>query len=130
MKTNKISLKSILGEIEYGAGKKLQDEKLTVDSVNPYELAKGIKIEMESTDDPEKAEEKAVENLGKDPAYYTNLMDWEAQHKFDESPGKFSPKKKEEEKDEEPKEVKSLKLNQMVKDIKADDPKAEKPRKQ
>lgn len=129
MKTNKLSLKSILGEIEYGVGRKLQYETPTIDNVNPYELAKGIKIEMESVDDPEKAEEKALENLGKDPAYYTNLMDWEAQHKFDESPSKFSPKKNDEEEDEQPKEVKSLKLNQMVKDIKADDPKAEKPRK-
>lgn len=45
-----------------------------VDMVNPYELRKGIRIEMVDTDDYEKAMDKAVKKLKKDPIYYSNLI--------------------------------------------------------
>jgi hypothetical protein len=45
-----------------------------VDMVNPYELKKGIRIEMESIEDYEKAMDKAVKKLKKDPMFYTNLI--------------------------------------------------------
>jgi hypothetical protein len=45
-----------------------------VDMVNPYELRKGIRIEMVDTDDYEKAMDKAVKKLKKDPIHYSNLI--------------------------------------------------------
>lgn len=45
-----------------------------VDMVNPYELKKGIRIEMVDTDDYEKAMDKAVKKLKKDPMHYSNLI--------------------------------------------------------
>jgi hypothetical protein len=45
-----------------------------VDMVNPYELRKGIRIEMVDTDDYEKAMDKAVKKLKKDPMFYSNMI--------------------------------------------------------
>ena len=45
-----------------------------VDMVNPYELRKGIRIEMVDIDDYEKAMDKAVKKLKKDPMFYSNLI--------------------------------------------------------
>jgi hypothetical protein len=45
-----------------------------IDMVNPYELRKGIRIEMVDIDDYEKAMDKAVKKLKKDPMFYSNLI--------------------------------------------------------
>jgi hypothetical protein len=45
-----------------------------IDMVNPYELKKGIRIEMVSIDDYEKAMDKAVKKLKKDPMFYSNMI--------------------------------------------------------
>jgi len=45
-----------------------------VDMVNPYELRKGIRIEMVDIDDYEKAMDKAVKKLKKDPMFYSNMI--------------------------------------------------------
>jgi hypothetical protein len=45
-----------------------------IDMVNPYELKKGIRIEMVDIEDYEKAMDKAVKKLKKDPMFYTNLI--------------------------------------------------------
>lgn len=42
-------------------------------SVDPKELAKGRKVEMEHTDDPKEAERIALEHLAEDPHYYSKL---------------------------------------------------------
>jgi hypothetical protein len=40
---------------------------------NPVELAMGIKVEMEHTDDPKKAEKIAMDHLKENPSYYSQL---------------------------------------------------------
>jgi len=47
--------------------------KLTADQVNNDELRMGIKVEMEHTDDPEKAKKIALDHLAENPFYYTQL---------------------------------------------------------
>lgn len=44
------------------------------------QLEKGIKVEMEHTDDPEKAKEIAKDHLWEDPDYYTKLATIEPEH--------------------------------------------------
>jgi len=70
-----------------------------VDMVNPYELRKGIRIEMVDTDDYEKAMDKAVKKLKKDPMFYSNLI-----ANVKETKGKRS---------DVPTEVKDKKLNKV-----------------
>lgn len=43
----------------------------------PDEVAKGIKVEMEHTDDPQLAKEIASDHLDEDPHYYTKLVNME-----------------------------------------------------
>ena len=47
--------------------------KLTADQVNNDELRMGIKVEMEHTDDVEKAKKIALDHLAENPFYYTQL---------------------------------------------------------
>lgn len=56
--------------IKEGSDKK---PKLTAAQVNPVELRMGIKIEMEHTNDPKKAEKIALDHLSENPVYYTML---------------------------------------------------------
>jgi hypothetical protein len=56
--------------IELNEAKK---KKLTADEANPSELRMGIKVEMEHTDDPKKAEKIALDHLAENPFYYTQL---------------------------------------------------------
>ena len=42
--------------------------------MNYYEFTKGWRLELEITDDIDKAKAKALKNLGTDPAFYTNLI--------------------------------------------------------
>jgi hypothetical protein len=47
--------------------------KLTADQVNNDELRMGIRVEMEHTDDSEKAKKIALDHLAENPFYYTQL---------------------------------------------------------
>ena len=47
---------------------------------DPAALKKGIKVEMEHTDDPAKAEEIAMDHLTEDPKYYDKLQKMEEGH--------------------------------------------------
>jgi hypothetical protein len=76
-----------------------QKDIADVDMVNPYELRKGIRIEMVDTDDYEKAMDKAVKKLKKDPMFYSNLI-----ANVKETKGKRS---------DVPTEVKDKKLNKV-----------------
>lgn len=69
---NKNSTTKSSNKIKGGKG-----DKLTADDVNYYEYTKGWKIELEHTDDIEKAQEIALDHLAEDPAYYTNLVAFE-----------------------------------------------------
>jgi hypothetical protein len=51
-----------------------QKDIADIDMVNPYELKKGIRIEMVDTEDYVKAMDKAVKKLKKDPMFYSNLI--------------------------------------------------------
>lgn len=53
------------------AAKSKKEAKVTADMVNYYEFTKGWKKELEKTDDLDKAKEKAIANIVKDPNYYT-----------------------------------------------------------
>jgi hypothetical protein len=75
-----------------------QKDIADVDMVNPYELKKGIRIEMVDTEDYVKAMDKAVKKLKKDPMFYTNLIANSKQVKADK-------------RSDLPKEVKDKKLN-------------------
>lgn len=48
-------------------------DKRSPEDFDPKQLAKGVKIEMEHTDDPELAQEISRDHLTEDPAYYTKL---------------------------------------------------------
>jgi hypothetical protein len=48
-------------------------EKVDADRVHPQELSMGIKVEMEHTNDPEKAKKIALDHLAENPFYYTEL---------------------------------------------------------
>lgn len=51
-----------------GKGKELHPNQ-----IHPQELRMGIKVEMEHTDDPKKAEKIALDHLAENPFYYTAL---------------------------------------------------------
>ena len=75
-----------------------QKDVADIDMVNPYELKKGIRIEMVDTEDYVKAMDKAVKKLKKDPMFYTNLIANSKQVKANK-------------RSDLPKEVKDKKLN-------------------
>lgn len=77
-------------------------DKLTADDVNPYELRKGIREELEHTNDLDEAEEIALDHLAEDPLYYTNLA----------AAVKLIKSRK-----DLPKEIKNLKLNSPSKSM-------------
>jgi len=58
-------------EDEIAGGK---GDKLVSDEVCPKELAVGIAVEMEHTNDKEKAKEIALDHLSEDPEYYSKLI--------------------------------------------------------
>lgn len=47
------------------------------------QIQKGIKIELEHTDDPDLAKEIAMDHLVEDPKYYDHLIEMEKKHKKD-----------------------------------------------
>jgi hypothetical protein len=75
-----------------------QKDIADIDMVNPYELKKGIRIEMVDTEDYVKAMDKAVKKLKKDPMFYSNLIANAKHVKADK-------------RSDVPKEVKDKKLN-------------------
>lgn len=46
---------------------------VTEKDIDPVELRKGIKVEMEHTDDPDTAKKIAVDHLAEDGEYYKKL---------------------------------------------------------
>jgi len=55
--------------------------ELSLDNVNPYEVRKGINLELEGVDgDRKKATKKVLENLAIHPAYYSELEHFNALH--------------------------------------------------
>ena len=62
------------------------------DRVNPYELEKGIEVELKvpakeaSLEDYLKAKKAAIKNLGKDPMFYSQLETGEKAVKFEKRP--------------------------------------------
>ena len=50
-----------------------EGDQLSPEEVHPKELQKGIRHEMEHTNDPDVAEEIALDHLAEDPLYYTHL---------------------------------------------------------
>jgi hypothetical protein len=61
---------AIMGQYDINESKKT---KLTADQVNNSELRMGIRVEMEHTKDPKKAEKIALDHLAENPFYYTQL---------------------------------------------------------
>jgi ADP-dependent phosphofructokinase/glucokinase len=55
------------------------DKKFTEFDADPDELKKGIKIELEHTDDENIAKEIALDHLAEIPDYYTRLVSMEKQ---------------------------------------------------
>ena len=49
-------------------------DKLSPEDVCPKQLEIGIAVELEHTDNPEAAEEIALDHLAEDPQYYTKLV--------------------------------------------------------
>lgn len=60
--------------IEYGIIPGGLADKKQPDDFDPAELAKGIKIELEHTDDRDVAREIAMDHLTEDPHYYSKLL--------------------------------------------------------
>lgn len=83
------------GKYKEVTGKNLYSHSQEIDRVNPYEVKKGIAIEMGmnylptpnyftkhfNPDTLEKATKKVLKNLEKDPAYYTNMISLESEKK-------------------------------------------------
>lgn len=67
-----------------GAKKKEFVEPLPEDQADPKELAMGIEVEMEHTDDPAMAKKIALQHLAEAPDYYTKLKQVEGE-KMNES---------------------------------------------
>ena len=65
------SLDDTTGTSELIPGGKAEDK--TIDEFDPEQLAVGIKIEMEHTDDPAVAREISMDHLTEDPDYYIKL---------------------------------------------------------
>jgi hypothetical protein len=52
-----------------------EHKKLTEKDVDPKQLEKGIEVEMEHTDDSEKAKEIALDHLSENPKYYLPYLE-------------------------------------------------------
>jgi len=68
-------------EIIYGVEDKIlggKADKSKPEDFDPEQLVMGIDVEMEHTDDPDKAREIAMDHLAEDPEYYTKLKRMEA----------------------------------------------------
>ena len=79
------------GNLREGKGKDLHPN-----TIHPGELRMGIRVEMEHTDDPEKAKKIALDHLAENPYYYTalKLSGIESPTKLKEKPVKEKKAKK------------------------------------
>jgi hypothetical protein len=71
-----VSLGLTLGYFVFRGDQKLLGglgDDLDPDDVDPEEFKKGLKVEMEHTDDEDIAEEIALDHLAEDPRYYSKL---------------------------------------------------------
>ena len=110
-------------QLNEGKGKELHPNQ-----IHPSELRMGIKVEMEHTDDPKKAEKIALDHLAENPYYYTALK-----LSGVESPSKPKEKAKKEVKAKKKKEsiqlvdlvngMKKVKMPKTVKEAMEVDPK-------
>jgi hypothetical protein len=76
MLQTRYAVNAFLGDVDEILSNETLNEaktKLTADQVNNDELRMGIKVEMEHTDDPEKAKKIALDHLAENPFYYTQL---------------------------------------------------------
>ena len=96
----------------------LSEAKLSADQVHPSELRMGIRVEMEHTNDPKKAEKIALDHLAENPFYYTalKLSGIESPSKPKEKPVKEKKTKKKDQtelvdKNNQMKKVKMVKEN-------------------
>lgn len=63
----------------------LADKKgITEDDVDPTQLAMGIKVEMEHTDDPEISKQIALDHLAEISDYYTRLEKMEKEAEMEQ----------------------------------------------
>jgi hypothetical protein len=60
-------------ELNEAKEKKYKKPELHPNAIHPGELRMGIRVEMEHTDDPKKAEKIALDHLAENPFYYTAL---------------------------------------------------------
>lgn len=70
--------------------------RISADHAHPQELRMGIKVEMEHTDDPEKAKKIALDHLTENPFYYTEmkLSGLDTEHTTVQKPKNKKDKKK------------------------------------
>jgi len=61
------------GGLSEGRKKKEPKQPLHPNAIHPSELRMGVKVEMEHTGDPKKAEKIALDHLAENPYYYTAL---------------------------------------------------------
>ncbi len=76
MLQTRYAVNAFLGDVDEILSNETLNEaktKLTADQANPSELRMGIRVEMEHTDDPKKAEKIALDHLAENPFYYTQL---------------------------------------------------------
>jgi len=80
MKFDCFKLVSEVVDCKYTKNQGRAEEKgLTADDVDPKELAMGIEVEKEHSDNEELAEEIALDHLAEIPDYYTRLKKMEAE---------------------------------------------------
>jgi hypothetical protein len=67
--------RSVYKKIEEGKKKKAKKEEkpYNPNAIHPSELRMGLRVEMEHTDDPKKAQKIALDHLAENPFYYTAL---------------------------------------------------------
>ena len=70
--TNTTSFKDAV-KILTNKGILLEKKEVDINKVDPVQLSKGTRVEMEHTDDPKKAQKIALDHLAEDPAYYSKL---------------------------------------------------------
>ncbi len=67
-KENKLKFRLIEDKVKGGKA-----DKMSASDFDSDELSKGVKVELEHTDDKTMAKEIAMDHLVEDPHYYTNL---------------------------------------------------------
>jgi hypothetical protein len=112
---------AVMGQYDLGEEKEeLSEAKLSADQVHPSELRMGIRVELEHTDDVEKAKKIALDHLAENPFYYTalKLSGIESPSKPKEKPVKEKKAKKKDQtelvdKTNQMKKIKMVKENQL-----------------